>query len=398
MFGPLSDAYGRKPTFYLTLIIALLFNILMYLSTTFPMFVICQFMMGIVSPAIYNIGHLIVIEMVTTKTRPMALVVSSLAHPICELFLVGISYVSRSDWRIIQLVVLLSCVLTIPYYWIIDETPRWLYQQGRLEETEKLFEKVAKWNKTTYQRQSFKSPDTKAVQKEEEYNRCSPVTTLTNLFVRNELRWRTIFISVGWLSIGTLYFGISYNFNFITSNAYLTLGLISISDVTGYMLCWLMLKFLPRRLLLFSSIIIAASCMMVAGMVDNEAVKISFVITARVFAVVQYLAFFAYSAELYPTEVRNASVGLGQTLVYIGATMAPYIFALMDINPLLPFIITSSLQVFGGVMVLLLPETFNQDLMDSIDDITKRQEDDSVMANKSTEDSRLLEERHHPGQ
>ncbi|XP_070552139.1 solute carrier family 22 member 6-B-like [Ptychodera flava] len=35
-------------------------------------------------------------------------------------------------------------------YLILDESPRWLFQQGKLEETEKLFEKIAKWNKTTY--------------------------------------------------------------------------------------------------------------------------------------------------------------------------------------------------------------------------------------------------------
>ncbi|XP_070534570.1 organic cation transporter protein-like [Ptychodera flava] len=396
IFGPLSDAYGRKPTYFFTLIIALIFNLLMYLATTFSMFVICQFLMGIVSPAIYNIGHLIVVEMVTTKTRPMALIVPSLAHPICELLLAGMSYAARSNWRIIQLVVLLGCLLTIPYYWILDESPRWLYQQGRVEETEKLFEKIAKWNKTTYQRQSFKSPDTK----EEEDNRTSPISALTNLFVRKELRCRTISISVGWLSIGTFYYGVGYNFNFITNNTFtnLILGLVSISDVIGYLLCWLMLKYLPRRWLLFSSIIITALCWMVAGMVGNEAVKISFVVVAKMFAVIQYIAFFAYSAELYPTEVRNASIGLGQTLAYIGATVAPYIFALMDINPLLPFIIISSLLVVGGVMVLLLPETFNEELMDSIDDITKRREDDSVITKKGTEGSRLLEERRHPGQ
>ncbi|XP_070578753.1 organic cation transporter protein-like [Ptychodera flava] len=396
IFGPLSDAYGRKPTFFFTLIIAFIFNVLMYLSTTFPMFVTCQFLMGIVSPAIYNIGHLIVVEMATTKSRPMALIVPSLAHPICELLLAGMSYAVRSNWRIIQLVVLLGCVLTIPYYWITDETPRWLYQQGRLEETEKLFEKIAKWNKRTYQRESLKSSNTK----EEEDNSNSPISALTNLFVRKELRCRTMSISVGWLSIGTFYYGVGYNFNFISNNTLtnLILGLISISDVIGYLLCWLMLKYLPRRWLLFSSMIITALCWMVAGIVGNMAVKISFVVVAKMFAVIQYLAFFAYSAELYPTEVRNASIGLGQTLAYIGATVAPYIFALMDINPLLPFIIISSLLVVGGVMVLLLPETFNEDLMDSIDDITKRREDDSIITNKSTEGSRLLEERRHPGQ
>ncbi|XP_070534566.1 organic cation transporter protein-like [Ptychodera flava] len=387
IFGPVSDAYGRKPTYYFTLITALVFNLLMYLSTKIYIFLICQFVVGITAPAIYNIGHLIVVEMVTTKNRPMALIVCSFSHPFFELLLAGISLAARSDWRKIQLFVLLNCTLFIPYYCIIDESPRWLFQKGRLEETEKLFEKIAKWNKTTYLRQSLESSNIK----EESDKRGSPISALTSLFVRKELRYRTISISVGWFSLGAFYYGITYNFNFVTNNASLTLGLISIGDLIAYALCWPMLKYLPRRWLLFSSMTVSALFWIVAGIVDNEAMKVALCVGAKMISLIVYTSFFGYSAELFPTEVRNASVGLGQTLAHIGAALAPYIFSLMDIDPLLPFIILSSLFAFGGLMVLLLPETFKRDLMDSIDDITERCERNSAVENKGTEVSRLIQ-------
>ncbi|XP_070534568.1 beta-alanine transporter-like [Ptychodera flava] len=392
IFGPLSDAYGRKPTYYLTLIIALIFNVLMYISTTFSMFIICQFLMGIVSPAIYNIGHLIVVEMVTTKSRPMVLVVCTLAHPFCELLLAGIAHAVRSDWGILQLAGSLYCVIFIPYYCILDESPRWLFKQGRLEELGRLFEKIAKWNKTTYQRQNLKSSDIK------ENEGISAMSALTSLFVRKELRCQTINISMGWFSIGSLYYGITYNFNLVTNNSSLTLALISVGDVIAYLLCWLTLRYLPRRWLVFSSMTLSGLCWIVVGVVDIQAVKIAFCVGAKMAALIANISFFAYSAELYPTDVRNAAVGLGQTLAHLGATLSQYIFVLMDIDPLLPFIILSSLVALGGVMALLLPETLDLDLIDSIDDIKKRREPDSAVVYKNNEDSRLLEGRPHPGQ
>ncbi|XP_070534567.1 beta-alanine transporter-like [Ptychodera flava] len=394
VFGPLSDAYGRKPTYYFTLITAFIFNLLMYLSSNITIFLVCQFMVGFISPAIYNIGHLIVVEMVTTNTRPMVLAVCSLSHPFFQLLLAGIAFAARSDWRKIQLFVLLSCTLFIPYYFIIDESPRWLFQQGKLEATDKLFEKIAKWNKTTYLRQSLESSNTV----EECDKRGSAISALTSLFVRKELRYRTISISVGWFSVGVFYYGIAYNFNFVTDNAILTLGLISIGDVIAYVLCWPMLKYLPRRWLLFSSMTVSGVCLIVAGVVDIEAMKLVLCVGAKMIALAVYIALFGYTAELFPTEVRNASIGLGQTLASIGMTLAPYIFSLMDINPLLPFIILSSLFAFGGLMVLLLPETFKRDLMDSIDDITVRSEYNSTVEKKDSEDRRLIGGRPHSNQ
>ena len=81
-----------------------------------------------------------------------------------------------------------------------------------------------------------------------------------------------------------------------------------------------------------------------------------------------YGVIYIYTAELFPTVIRNAGVGTSSLCARIGGIICPYINMLITVWKPLPLIIYGILAFIGGMLTLLLPETLNKELPETIDD------------------------------
>ncbi len=57
----------------------------------------------------------------------------------------GLAYLLR-DWRHLQLAITLPSLLTIPLWWVIPESARWLMSRGRVKEAEAILHRIARFN------------------------------------------------------------------------------------------------------------------------------------------------------------------------------------------------------------------------------------------------------------
>ncbi|KAF7277418.1 hypothetical protein GWI33_007517, partial [Rhynchophorus ferrugineus] len=69
-----------------------------------------------------------------------------------------------------------------------------------------------------------------------------------------------------------------------------------------------------------------------------------------------------------PTVIRNAGLGAGSTCARIGSISAPYINITAHIWQPLPLLIFGSLALIGGILSLVLPETLNKKLPETIEE------------------------------
>lgn len=66
---------------------------------------------------------------------------------------------------------------------------------------------------------------------------------------------------------------------------------------------------------------------------------------------------YVYTAELFPTAIRNIALGTGTASARIGAFCSPFVVSLDRIHALLPYGVMGLVALFAGVLCLTLPET-----------------------------------------
>ncbi|XP_033115530.1 organic cation transporter protein-like [Anneissia japonica] len=77
---------------------------------------------------------------------------------------------------------------------------------------------------------------------------------------------------------------------------------------------------------------------------------------------------YIYSAELFPTPVRSAGMGLASMSGRLGSILSPLALLMTEIWKPLPLVIFSSLSVVAGLLGLLLPETLGTNLPETIEE------------------------------
>ncbi|NXU94806.1 S22AD protein, partial [Xiphorhynchus elegans] len=73
---------------------------------------------------------------------------------------------------------------------------------------------------------------------------------------------------------------------------------------------------------------------------------------------------YVYTAELFPTVVRQTGVGLCSMSGRVAGILAPLVRLLGQYHGVIPMAIFGSAPVLGGLLCVLLPETGGTDLLD----------------------------------
>ncbi|KHJ93200.1 hypothetical protein OESDEN_06895 [Oesophagostomum dentatum] len=95
------------------------------------------------------------------------------------------------------------------------------------------------------------------------------------------------------------------------------------------------------------------------------------------------MSLFVYASEIFPTSIRNVSVGLCSVLSRVGAIAAPYIRLLGTVSVTLPMFVLATLSLLAGVLTCLLPETNRKPLPTSINQVATDSSDLTSFTDKS---------------
>lgn len=81
-----------------------------------------------------------------------------------------------------------------------------------------------------------------------------------------------------------------------------------------------------------------------------------------------YGTIYIFSAEQFPTVIRNVGMGTASMCARVGGILAPYINLLSDVWKPFPMIVFGVMAFAGGLLSLFLPETLNKTLPETIED------------------------------
>ncbi|NXJ82497.1 S22AD protein, partial [Trogon melanurus] len=97
---------------------------------------------------------------------------------------------------------------------------------------------------------------------------------------------------------------------------------------------------------------------------DQPVVTTVLAIIGKFTASASFSTSYVYSAELFPTIIRQTGVGLCSMFARVAGVLAPLMLLLGQYHRAIPMAIFGSAPVVGGLLCFLLPETRGAELAD----------------------------------
>ncbi|XP_071449649.1 organic cation transporter protein-like [Hetaerina americana] len=374
--GLLSDRFGRKKTLMASLALQITFGSILAATPWLELYFLIRFLLGFVSVSVVFSGFVICMEIVGGKWRTISGVSYLFPVPLSYITIAGICYVIRG-WQWQQLAITLPAILLLSLWWIIPESPRWLLAMGRIEEVLVILKEATDANGRSPPLPADKflaqanaqspSSDDKAPVEE------APKLGFLDLFRTPNIRKNSLLLYVIWFVLYFVYYGLVLNLSNIGGNIYVNTVLSGAVELPSIAICILFLIKMGRRWplclsLLGSGIACLATLTVPLGRVDLEWVTITMAMAGKFSISASNAMLPVFTAELFPTVVRNLGVGSSNIPAGVALMLVPYLWGLSAMDAHLPMGTLGALGVVGGLCVLLLPETANRRMPQTIEE------------------------------
>ncbi|XP_014677145.1 PREDICTED: organic cation transporter protein-like [Priapulus caudatus] len=369
VFGEISDKKGRKNTFLCTILILATVGTASAFSPNYPVYAVLRFLTGASAAGACNSGFVYLLENVGNPYRNRCSNLGGMFYSAAYAMLALLAWLIRS-WRHLQFALSIWIFLMLGYYFLLDESPRWLYAEGKHEECEAALKKMAAINRKSYPENVQLILEKKKHQIVTADGKVREPNVMDTLRTPN-MRKKSLVLMFQWFVVSMVYYGLSLNSVNLGSNPYLSFFLGGLVEIPAHLVVMYTLKRYGRRLTASLTMLSSGISCLVTSLpflhgFDELIVGLA---TFGKFCVsMTFSVVYLYSAEIYPTVVRNAGLGSNSVLARVGAILAPYISMLGTYSPTLPLVIFGIPAVIAGVLALLLPETSDKVLPETLTD------------------------------
>ncbi|KAK9878401.1 hypothetical protein WA026_021708 [Henosepilachna vigintioctopunctata] len=367
IFGDLSDRYGRKIIFFISLILQVTCGTLASFAPEFWTFSFLRLIVGATTSGVFLVAYVIALEMVSPSKRPVA-------GTVCQMFfslgymLTAVFAIYIHNWRNLQLAISLPGVLFICYWWFIPESVRWLISKKKITEAKILIQRAAKENNVKVSDDVLNELLVSDIVKTK--NNGERDASVFDILKYPNMRKRAAIIFFDWYACNITYYGLSWSTNNLVGNPYLNFILSGAVELPAYTFLILVLNRWGRKKVQCGCMITAGISLLLSIIIpdDMPILIVTSAMIGKLAVTSAYGTIYIFSTEQFPTVIRNAGLGAGSTCARFGSIMAPYINVLNKIWTPLPLVIFGSITLIGGVLSLLLPETLNKKLPETMEE------------------------------
>ncbi|XP_068085489.1 organic cation transporter protein isoform X3 [Anabrus simplex] len=306
------------------------------------------------------------LEMVGPSKRVLAGVACQLFFTTGYILTAGFAYFI-TDWRMLQVALTVPAIGFLSYWWFLPESTRWLLANGRPEEAKVFLLKAAKENKVIIPPDVL---DGLVPEGEKEKVPLEPERkpSFFDLIRYPNLRKRALNIFLNWFVNNSTYYGLSWNTSNLGGNDYLNFVISGAVEVPAYTFLILTLNRWGRKSILCGCMLLGGAALLLTLAVPIELnwLTITLAMIGKLAVTASYGTIYVFTAEQFPTVIRNVALGASSTCARAGGITAPYINLLADTWRSLPLLIFGVMITTGGLLALQLPETLNKKLPDTI--------------------------------
>ncbi|CAF1154152.1 unnamed protein product [Adineta steineri] len=382
-FGIMADKYGRRPIMSICIILMACTGFICaffpqkdkfgfwpsYLVYTFSRFILACSTRGIAVT-----GFVLATELVGPKNKFLTAIIVQYFFAFGQLFLVTFAYFIR-EWR--RLTFTLS-LFTIPFtffYFVLPESARWMISKGHYKQAELLLRKIAKTNNRTFDEEAFQQLiDEQQLNSKEKSHQIG----ILGLFQSKIMCIISINLFFQWFVQNLVFYGISQSTGNWGFDPYLSFAISAFVEILSYIVLHLVLNRIGRKRPYFIAVLCFSIIALLTIPVQNYILKnnpkqkiLIFIMNVllKFFAAGSYAIIYIYANELFPTRIRNTGMGICSMVARIGAivgTTSNDMLTRVWIN--LPVVLFGILSLIAAFLVLMLPETLNKTLPQTIED------------------------------
>ncbi|CAK6968188.1 organic cation transporter protein [Scomber scombrus] len=377
VFGSLADKYGRRIIILISLTIQTVFGVGTAFAPNFYIYIALRFMVGTSISGVIMNAFVLGTEWTGSKQRMLAGIITDYFFGFGYILLAGVAYLIR-DWRKLQLAISAPGFVFIFYIWVLPKSARWLMANDRKEEAWELIRKAAEMNGKPL----TKDVEMCEVYKIEEKTKVKRKHSVIDLIRTPNMRKQSLIVFYLWFVNVLVYYGLSLNISDFGMNIYLTQMIFGLVEMPARTIT----LFTLNRSRKFSQLAFLAvggmACLMTIFIPKELSVIKTVLAMIGKFGITASLSIiYVYSAEVFPTVIRQNGIGLGSMCARTGGVLAPMMYLLRGISPQAPMILCGVCPLLGSALTLLLPETANKPLPDTIEDVegsSLSEEEDSV--------------------
>ncbi|KAM0943721.1 putative major facilitator superfamily, MFS transporter superfamily [Dioscorea sansibarensis] len=273
-------------------------------------------------------------------------------------------FTRESSWRNLYLFISIpSFCYTILLYFLVPESPRWLFVHGRTKEAIQILNKLGSAKHGTLESNlinlDFVAKETRNM---------GTYTSLKMMWERKWAFWRMLSLSIIGFGCGVAYYGMPLGVGTLGVNLYLIISFNALVEIPAALIIFFLIGKMKRKTSVVVLCMVSAVCSVSCVFLKMTSVRtgmevVAFFATTTVFDVV-----LIYRMELFPTCMRNTALAFTRLAVASGCCVVPIMVAAGREQEF------SSYGAFGfmiggcGLFALSLPETKGESISDTMEE------------------------------
>ncbi len=353
-WGMISDRIGRKMGFELTVLIDSIFGFLSALSPGYIWLVVLRALTGFGVGGTLPVDYSIFAEYLPKKNRGRYLVLLESFWALGSILVAGLAWliiknVPDIGWRVLLAVSALPGLIVYFIRRYIPESPRYLLIDGREKEAREVLLQVARENGVTLEIDRLQAQERIAK---------VPVAALW----RKPFPRTTLMLWISWFCISLSYYGvftwlpkIFAQMEYESLDPYANTFILAVAQLPGYFSAAYLVERWGRKLTLAAYLGLSGLFTFLFAVVTQLPLIVGAGALMSFFMLGAWGVLYAYTPELYPTEIRSTGMGVASGMTRIAGAITPIIGAyLFTISLLLGLAFYAVACVVGALAVYLL--------------------------------------------
>lgn len=279
----------------------------------------------------YLAAFVLSVEWVSSKYRVLSATATSAFYPLGEVLL-GVLAMNISSLRTLILAMYLPGLIVAFYYWLIPESVRWLVVTGRHQRALQTLKLSAKSNGVELSDRAqmiVYEKCKKALEAKEaaEAKNTSGTSSFSMICRSGVIPMRLAICSVCWIAVVHAYYGMSVSSTKIEGddNKYMSFIVVVCAEIPAVIITYFVTNRLGRRITLCGGMTISGLAIIASAFVPPEQTLITRVLFfgGMMSIAVAFTILYIYTAELWPTSIRNTLMNVCSMVGRFGGMAAP---------------------------------------------------------------------------